>query len=127
MRSAVSSPRLCVYLFACTIISSVQSNWRTSATGQQLPEQLSTVRKRCLVGNSRDSSSLSSYAVMYVCMYTLCMSICIFIHMYTHELKYVCLCVFTFWEGKCPISQGKLSGCELSGGEISGGELSWGR
>src|SRR6218665_1645617 len=48
--------------------------------------------------------------------------ICIFIHMYTHEFKYVCLCVCTFWEGKCPILQGKLSG-----GELSGGELSWWR
>src|SRR6218665_3261528 len=125
MRSAVSSPRLCVYLFACTIISCVQSNWRTRATGQQLPVQLSTVRKRCLVGNSRDSSPLSSYAVMYVCLYTLCMHLCIYAYLYIciHMNSSMSVCVCTFWEGKCPILQGKLSGGELSGGET--GELSW--
>lgn len=96
MRSAVSSPRLCVYLFACTIISCVQSNQRTSATGQQLPEQLSTVRKRCLVGNSRDSSPLSSYAVMYVCLYTLCMHLCIYAYLYIciHMNSSMSVCVY---------------------------------
>src|SRR6218665_684388 len=62
-----------------------------------------------------------SYVCIPVYVVHASLHICIFIHMYTHEFKYVCLCVCTFWEGKCPISQGKLSG-----GELSGGELSWG-
>src|SRR6218665_3702036 len=41
--------------------------------------------------------------------------------MYKHELKYVCLCVCTFWEGKCPISPGKLSGVSCPGGSCPGG------